>query len=250
MKRSALISDIIFSFFTLFFITLFLFRYLQIRLFIAILLSSVCGGLSAAATAAWLQSKRKSVFLKRSDEAQKEKLLFHLACLTDTEKTAFFLHRLCTEENDAKRLGNLRLYTNEQFYWLRFSFAPVTADEIVKLHRHKTSKEKVLFCNKIEDQAYALAQRFQIRVLTGNEVYALLKEHNALPKHYQNEESAEVKRQRRLRLWFARKNAKPFLIAAALTLTTALISPFPYYYILFGFALLATSLFIRILGYK
>lgn len=250
MKRSAFISDVIFSFTVALFCTLFIFRYLQISLPVSILLSIVCGSLSAGATAAWLQSKRKSVFLKRSDEAQKEKLLFHLACLSDTKKTDFFLKRFQTDEMQAKRLSNLRLYTDEQFYWLRFTFSPVNADEIVKLHRHKTNKAKVLLCNKIEDQAYALAQKFQIRVLTGNEVYALLKAQDALPKEYPDVENNEVKRQRRLRLWFSRKNAKPFLVAAALTLTTALVSPFPHYYFVFGFFLLILSVLIRFLGYK
>jgi len=246
MKRSALISDIIFSFIVAFFCTLFLFRHLQIRLFPAVILSSICGGLSACATAAWLQNKRKSVFLKRSDEAQKEKLLFHLACISNTEKTIFFLDRLSA----TKPLPPLRLHNEQTMYWLRFTFQPVHADEIVQLHRHKTDKEKVLLCNKIEDQAYALAQRFQIRVLTGNEVYAMLKERNALPEKYPHEETSENKRQRRLQLWFSRKNAKPFLTASVLTLTTALVSPFPRYYLIFGFAMLATSVAIRIWGYK
>lgn len=246
MKRSALISDVIFSFIVTFFVTLFLFRYLQIRLLPAVFLSVICGGLSAAATAAWLQNKRKSVFLKRSDETQKEKLLFHLACISNAEKTNFFLDRL----PQTKPLNNLRVYNENQMYWLRFNFTPVSADEIVKFHRHKTAKEKVLFCNKIEDQAYALAQHFQIHVFTGNEVYAFLKERGALPEKYPHEETAEHKRQRRLQLWFARKNAKPFLTAAALTLSTALVSPFPRYYVFFGFLLLTASVLIRIFGYK
>ena len=250
MKRSAFISDIIFSFVITFFCTLFLFRYVQIRLFPAVSLSVVCGGLSACATAAWLQKKRRSVFLKRSDEGQKEKLLFHLACISDTEKTNFFLERLQTDETQTQRVGNLRLHSDAQLYWLRFTFQPVNADEIVKLHRHKTDKRKVLLCNKIEDQAYALAQRFQIHVLTGNEVYAMLKERNALPENYPHEETSENKRQRRLHLWFAKKNAKPFLTAGALTLTTALISPFPRYYLIFGLTLLITAVLIRIFGYK
>ena len=235
-----------FSFIVVFFTTLFLFRYLQIRLFPAIILSSICGGLSACATAAWLQNKRKSVFLKRSDEAQKEKLLFHLACISNAEKMNFFLDRL----TQTKPLNHIRLCDEAQMYWLRFTFQPVNADEIVQLHRYKTDKEKVLLCNKIEDQAYALAQRFQIRVLTGNEVYAMLKERNALPEKYPHEQTSENKRQHRLQLWFSRKNAKPFLTVATLTLLTAIVSPFPRYYLIFGFAMLTTSVVIRIWGYK
>lgn len=250
MKRSALISDIIFAFFVAFLCTLFLFRYLGIGLFSAILLSVVCGGLTAAATAAFLQSKRKTVFLKRSDEAQKEKLLFHLACLSDEEKTDFFLRRLQTENSTAKRFGKLRLYTDENFYLLHFGFAPVNPDEVLAFSRLKTGKEKVVLCSKIEEQAYALAERLQMRILTGNEVYAYLKDNDALPAKYTGEETPEKKRKRRFELWFSRKNAKPFLVAAALTLLSALFSPFPYYYVLFGGIFLAASVLIRIFGCK
>ena len=78
MKRSAFISDIIFAFFVGFLCTLLFFRYVGIGLFPALLLSVVCGILTACATFTLLQSKRKTLFLKRSDEAQKAKLLLHL----------------------------------------------------------------------------------------------------------------------------------------------------------------------------
>ena len=249
MKRSAFISDIIFAFFVAFLCTLFLFRHLSVRLFFAIPLAMLCGGLAAGAIFSLLQSKRKTVFLKRSDEAKKEKLLFHLACLSDEEKTKFFLERMQGEAS-IQRFGKLRLTTEENFYLLRFSFAPVTSDEVAAFARWKTSKKKVLLCSKIEEHAYALAEKMRIRILTGNEVYAFLKDNDALPNQYPNEETAESKRKRRFELWFSRKNAKPFLVAAALTLFTALFSPFPYYYYVFGGLLLIASVLIRIFGYK
>ena len=70
MKRSAFISDIIFAFFVGFLCTLFLFRYVGIRLIPALLLSALCGVLTACAIFTLLQSKRKTLFLKRSDEAR------------------------------------------------------------------------------------------------------------------------------------------------------------------------------------
>ena len=247
MKRSAFISDVLFSFFITFLCTLFLFRTVGIRLFPAFILAAICGVLAACAIFTLLQSKRKTLFLKRSDEAKKEKLLFHLACLSDEEKTKFFLQRL-TQDGTVKRFGKLRLVSDRYFYQLRFSFAPVTADEIAAFSRLSTSKTKVLLCSKIEDNAYALAEKLEIRALTGNEVYAMLKDSDTLPETYVGEESPDKKRKRRLELWFSRKNAKPFLTAAVLTLTTALISPFPYYYFVFGGILLLTSVLIRILG--
>ena len=247
MKRSAFISDIIFAFFTAFLSTLLLFRFVGIRLVPSLFLSTLCGVLTACAIFTLLQSKRKTLFLKRSDEAKKEKLLFHLACLSDEEKTTFFQQRL-TADGNIKRFSRLRLISETYFYQLRFSFTPVNADEVAAFSRLKTSKEKVLLCSKIEDNAYALAQKLNIRTLTGNEVYAMLKDGDALPKKYIGEESSTKRRKRRLELWFSRKNAKPFLTAAILTLTTAFISPFPYYYFVFSGILLLASILIRIFG--
>ena len=249
MKRSAFISDIIFAFFVGFLCTLFLFRYVGIRLIPALLLSALCGVLTACAIFTLLQSKRKTLFLKRSDEAQKEKLLFHLACLSDEEKTNFFLQKL-SPETPLKRFNRLRLISEEQFYLLHFTFTPVTADEVAAFSRLKTNREKVLLCSTIEDSAYALAEKLNIRALTGNEVYALLKDNDGLPQTYVGVETSEAKRKRRFALWFSRKNAKPFLTAAALTLFTALISPFPYYYLIFGGILLIISVAIRIFGHR
>ena len=105
-----------------------------------------------------------------------------------------------------------------------------------------------MLCSTIEDNAYALAEKLHVRTLTGNEVYAMLKDNDGLPERYLGEESHDAKRKRRFELWFSRKNAKGFLTAAALTLLTALVSPFPYYYVVFGGILLTISILIRIFG--
>lgn len=245
MKRSAFISDLIFAFFVAFLCTLLFFRTSNIPLLPSILLATVCGGLTACAIFALLQRKRKTVFLKRSDEAKKERLLFHLACLSDEEKTDFFLTRM---GENVQHFSNLSLTNGEQLFLLRFSFAPVNADEVAAITRLSATKEKILLCGKIEDNAYALAEKMRIRILTGNEVYALLKDKDALPERYLGDEDSASKRKRHIELWFSRKNAKPFLVAATLTLLTAFVSPFPYYYFVFGGVMLLTSVFIRIFG--
>ena len=245
MKRSAFLSDLIFSFFSAFLFSLCLFRFWKIGLLLSFVLSLLCGTLTAASIGAYLQHKRKAVFLKHSDEREKEKLLLHLAFLSDEGKTKFFLDRLSQTEASVKRSGRLRLYTDEAFYFLRFSIAPVTSDEVLQCARLKTKKKKFLLCAKIEESAYTLAQRFDIKTLTGEQVYALLKEKNALPTEYLCEEKPKNKR---WRLWLARANAKRFLVASALVLLTAFLSPFPYYYFVFSALLLLCAVFIRIFG--
>lgn len=250
MKKSAYFSDIVFSFLLASLATLVLFRYFGLRLFSAAFLSAVCGALVAGAVAAILKSKRKNLDLKRSDEAQKRKLLLHLTLLSDDQKTKFFQTVLSADGLIAKRFSTLRLYTEELFYFLFFRFSPVTADEVARLSRLKTAKEKVVLCDKIDEEAAALCAKLDIRLKTGGEVYSLVKARELLPENYLGEEQPQNKTKRRLRLAFAKSNSRRFLVSGALLLLTSLITPFRFYYLLFGGILLLAALFIRIFGYS
>lgn len=250
MKKSAFLSDVLFAFTTVCVFTLCLFRYLGTRLLPALFLSVLCGVLAAAAVAAWLQNKRKNVLTKRSDEAQKQKLLLHLALLSDEQKTSFFesVFQKCGEA--VKRFGKLRLQTENSFYFLKFSFAPVTADEVARVSRLKTAKPKILLCSEIDDAALRLCTRLGITAQVGEAPYALVKKAEALPENYLGEETPENKRQKRRRLCFAKTNAKRFLTSGVLILFTSLLTPFPYYYLVFGSLLLLAALLVRIFGYS
>lgn len=247
MKRSAFISDIIFTFFLAGLFSLCFFRYLSVSLPVSFLLALLCGGLSAGAVGALLKSKRAKFFLKKSDEAQKRKFLLHLSLVSDEEKTGYF--QTLFAEALPRRLGKLRLATNEAFYFLSFRFAPVSADDAARYTRWKTSGKKILLCNAIDEDALDLCRRFQIEVITGDGVYALAKEKNALPTRYAGDESGEDKKRRRLKLCFSRSNSKRFFLGGALVLLTSLLTPFPYYYLVFGSLLLLAAALIRIFGY-
>ncbi len=248
MKKSAFISDLIFTFLSAGLFTLCLFRYLKIALPLACVLAILCGVLATASVGAFLQSKRKTYFLKRSDEAQKEKLMRHLLFLSDEGRTKFFLERLSSPEHPAKKFGILRIYTENALYALRFSYTPVSADEILRFSRVRTKKQKIVLCRQMDGDALELAKRLEMQVLEAPQVYELCRE--CLPAQFLGEESAEKKRKRHFQLWLSRSNARRFLLAAVLTLASALLSPFPYYYIVFGGVLLLLALLIRILGYE
>lgn len=249
MKKIAFFSDILFSFFVSFLFTLFFFRYLHVELLPALLLACLCGVLTAAAVGAILQIRRKNLYLKKSDETQKEKLLLHLALLSDEEKTKFLQRALTTEESVASRFGRLRLFTKTEFYFLKFSLAPVCADEIANLSRLKTGKKKILLCSQIEETAFSLCNRLGIEVKTGAYVYKLLKERNLLPETYLGDEPS-TRRKHRIKLWLSKSNAKRFLVGGALVLLLSRLTPFYYYYILLGCLLLFTAVFVRIFGYE
>ena len=251
MKKSAFLSDILFTFFLVWIVTLCLFRHLKTPLNAALLLAAVCGLLSACAHAALLQGKRKTILLKRSDAALKEKLSLHLSLLGDEEKTKLFSAALSLLENaPVKRVGKLRLQSETRLYFLCFRFAPVTTDDVARYSRYASAKQKTLLCERIEESALELCGRLHIEVRAGDFAFELLRSQNALPETYLCDEPQKDKHKRRLRLCFARSNAKRFLTSATLVLLLSLITPFPYYYLVFGGVLLLLALFTRIFGYS
>ena len=249
MKKSAYISDILFSFSLVCVFTLCLFRYLGVRLFFAFLLALLCGLLAALAIASWLGNKRRHFFLKKSDEALKQKLLLHLSLLSDEQTSAFF-YRFFRLKEDIRKMSKLRFIGEEYFYFLHFRFAPVTPDEIATLARLKTAKQKMLFCNELEDSALRLCARLNIQVRTGDDIFRMLKAENALPESYLGEDQTAKKRKFQLRVCFAKSNSRRFFVGGALILLSSLISPFPYYYLITGGLLLLISVCIRIFGYS
>ena len=244
MKRFAFISDLLFTFLASALLALCGFRFLTVGFWPSLLLAIPCGGLVTASVGAFLQSKRKSLLLKRSDEQAKEKLLLHLALLSDGAKTEFFKNALPAP---LQRFSLLRLHNEKQFYFLHFKLSPVTADDVAKYARLKTGKEKILLCGTIEPPAQTLCDRLHIQVKTGEEVYLTLKNADALPKAYLGDTAPDGKKHR-LRLWFSKKNSKRFLIGAALIFLTSLLTPFFYYYVVTSTILLLLSIFVRIFG--
>ncbi len=247
MKKFAFISDLLFTLLVSGIFTLVWFRYLDVALPLALFLSALCGCLFTLAVGVFLAHRRKNLYLKKSDEALKQKLLLHLALLSDEEKTDYFVAALSTRENPLHRFGKLRLFTATEFYFLKLSLTPLTLDEIPNLARLKTGKKKILVCGQIEDTALALCHRLDIEVKTGEWIFKELKNRGALPQSYLGDEPA-TKPKRHLKLWFARSNAKRFLVSGSLVLLLARLTPYSLYYLLFGCALLTTAVFIRIFG--
>ena len=274
MKKLAFISDLIFTFFVGFLFTACFFRFLRVSLVLALLLSAICGGLLTCAVAALLHSRRKKFFLKKADLETKDKLLLHLALLPEKDVTDYFLEyfqkaaaqsaqetthtktdsrpstpSIKTEPKSIIRQEHLQISVDKERYFLHFRFAPVTADDVAVVFRLQTQENKILFCAQIDAQAKALCDKLHIKTHTGEEVYTLLKQADALPSAYLG--STEKKRKLfKPKLWFAKANARRFLSSAALLLFLAQLTPFFYYYLIFGIILLSSAVVIRIFGYE
>lgn len=249
MKRFAFISDLIFTFTVSGLFTLCLFRFLSLPLWLSLTFASLCGALAVLGVGAWLQSKRKTAFLKQSDEALREKLFLHLALSGERARTEFSA-RLLPEDSEIVQRGKSRLLTQTDVFFIQFDFAPVSADDVARFSRYKTQRKKHLFCAKIHEDALLLARRLDIRVLCGNELFLAAKKAEALPEAYLGEESVSKGTKRRLKLWFAKANSRRFLVSAALILLVSTFTPFVYYYLLLCVCLLLAAIFTRIFGYE
>ena len=78
----------------------------------------------------------------------------------------------------------------------------------------------------------------------------MLKKENFLPSHNLCEHASTPQNKKRLHLYFAKSNSRRFLLGGVLILLTSLITPFPLYYLIFGSALVLSSIFVRIFGYR
>lgn len=247
MKKTALFSDILFTFLISGVFALCLFRHCGLSLKRALALAALCGTLCALSVGALLSYKRRQKLLKSSDEKEKQKLLLHLILLSDEKKTQFF-EEVFSASTTVKKWEKLRLCTPSETYFLRFSFAPVTPDDVADLARFKTKKQKILLCDDLEEKTKTLCQAFHVQVRTGSDVYRLVKSADKLPEVFLGDSAPVKKSERFKKLCFAKSNAKRFLSGGVLILLASVFTPFSRYYLLFGTLLLIVATLIRIFG--
>ena len=272
MKKSAFISDLIFTFCAAFIGSVCLLRYLTVSLLLSALTALAFATATTLLLGGYWKGKRAAFLLKKSEEREKDMLLLHLAFLSDGAQSKLFFEALKRHEtqNQPPRKVNadnadgatpteeepkliLRrnglIVSPTQTVMARFRFGALHADEITPLIR-ADSENKTLFCGELTKDAESLLTRLGIAVKKGEQSYLLLKEQNALPAEYLGADSFTQKKKRRAGLWFSKNNSRRFLGGGCLLLLTSLITPFPYYYLVLGGALLLTSIFVRVFGYR
>lgn len=253
MKKLACFSDTAFAFTAAFLPSLCYLRYRQVPLLWATLVSLLLGVGVSMLTWSYLKKKYAAATLKKSEKRQMEQLLLHLTLLSPKERTDFLMersHTLVGEEIQGKKLsaGKPFFYTDSQIVYCHFSLTPLTADELTPLLSLDDSRAPVLLCNDLDKTAARLSSALSVKVLTLPEIYLKLQESNRLPERYKGDKAFAKKKKRRLALWIQKSNAKPFLTGGALLLLSSLFSPFPYYYLIVGCALVGASAAVRIFG--
>ncbi|MBO4940042.1 MAG: hypothetical protein J6D30_03315 [Clostridia bacterium] len=187
--------------------------------------------------------------MKKSDEAKKEKLLLHLALSSDEQKTEYFEHLLAFSK-PIHRFGKLRLYTEDTFYQIHYGFTPLSLENVAAFSRLKTDKSKTIIYRSAQEDALALAARLGIETIPPEKIFTLVKEHDVFPLQYLGEEQPQNKRQRRLRICFSKRNGKRFFASGLALFVLSVLTPFAYYYLIYGGLLLLLSAIIRVFGYE
>lgn len=255
MKKSAYLSDLAFAFAATFLPALCYLRFRNVPLGWATLVAVLLAIGVCIAVGSLFQKKYHKETLKARERREAEMLTLDLALLSPKDACAWVLERwndLLENEPVGASLVKYRgvwlIVGESHVAGCRFSGAPIQAESLLGLLAYPTEKECVMLCSDLDPSAKELAERFSLRTMRGEELYLRLKKSNRLPATYKSAVAFDKKKKRRGQLWFQKRNAKPFLTGGALTLISSLFSPFPYYYLVMGIALVSLSAVLRFWG--
>ena len=169
----------------------------------------------------------------------------HLA-LTPPEETAQLLQTALKKDGANAGFQDGILTVDGSPAELLFCMEPLSADAVARLIQRRGDKFR-LYCNKLSPLAEALAQRFPIELIRGEEVYGLLQRTQLIPTPLLG--AAPRKRHReKLKAIFQKRNARPFFVSGALLLVMSLYTLFPVWYLAAGSTLLLVSVGLRLLA--
>ena len=252
MKKFAYFSDLAFAFTAAFLPTLCLLRYRDIPILSAIFLSVAVGILVCLPISFFFQKNYRRKRLKNHEKEEAEKLLLHLAMLSQEEQANFFLERLQIFTNEPGETrgeaGSFLIETDSCMLFPRFQAAPIGADDAMPLFNLNSTKKPILLCNKLSADANDFLKRFSIERVEGAEIYLRLKSNESLPNEYKSERAFEKKKKQRWAIFIKKENAKRFLTGGGLLLLSSFLSPFPYYYLVTGVALVGVSALVKVFG--
>ena len=251
MKKSAFFSDLFFAFSVGSLLFLCLLRSLRFPFVAALTLALVCGVLCAALAFIPLDKKRKKVVAEKKDAEKRDDLMLYLALLEE-RKCAEFFRPAFFDENAPPQIrylgGFYALETKEDLFFPLFTVRPVDGDCATQILRVESDKRKTLLCSSTAPETDRLLSRFKVAIRKADEIYGDIKSKKILPERYPFERETVPKLKSKTKLWFSRKNARGFLTGGIMLLFLSLITPFPYYYRLFGVLSLILAVIIRFYG--
>lgn len=241
-----LIADVIFYAVCVWFLSIGLMRYFRMDFTLAAILSSLFTLAGAGVSFLLLSLSHKKRRLNKKETAAREALLLHLALEKEERVRAALLNAYLADGKKA-HLNEDFLVVEDALYIPRFTMQPLSADEIARLIR--AYGKPAILCNALTPEAEKLAASFGLKVVRGDEIYALFTRTNTTPSPLILAELPRKSVRGTLRRIVSKKSARPFFTSGILLLFMSLFTFFPIYYLVSGCILTLLAICIRLFGF-
>ena len=193
----------------------------------------------------YISKKQNKSLVLNFDQKSKNLLKAHLALCSNEHITVLFLKLF----GESAKTKNGKIVLDGKTLFFNFKFAPLNLDDVAPII--KSPEEcKAVYCNEICADALNLLLTFEIKVLTVDKIYGLLKKADLLPKEYLFKERAKQSLANRIKLRFNRKLFAPLFWCGVALIGLSYFTFFPIYYIISGGVLLFIAGFLLVFGKK
>lgn len=240
----AMVADILFYAASAFVLSLCVLRYYRVTLWIALLCAALLAVAAALTVMLVMGRKRDRLLLTKREREAFDALMLRLA-LGKSEEVNSSLSAAFRADGKESEIAEGGLLVDGVPLYPCFTMEPLSADGIA-FHIREHGAASSVACNALSAEAEKLASAFGLKVMRGDEVYALFNRTKMLP------EPLSFDRPRTARRWarsFSKANARPFFVSGLLLLIMSLFTFFPLYYLISGSVLLLCSVAVRLFGF-
>lgn len=244
----ALVSDVVFYAVSVWFLSAALLRGTRAETWVCFVCATLTGLAAGILTFVLLYRRRSKRLLGKREREQRDALMLHLALETPERVRAALLTALRADGKDAHCEGDA-LCADGRKMIPQFTMQPLSADAVAGLLRRHGTQPFTLLCNSLSPEAAQLLDAFGRNAMAGDEVYALFLRTQTMPEPFICGEIPRRTLQKKIKLAFSKRNARPFFVSGMMLLIMSLFVFFPVYYLITGSVLLITAVLVRAFGY-
>ena len=246
------ISDIVFTFFSVFIISFIILNYFCGRIN-AIIISIWASLFITTIVCFFIIKQNKKGFLTKKQEKECSEVLTALSFASQVKVCNLFFDAFYKKHlSPEKTKGGIFISAENSLYFIKFSFDGITKTDIVKFFNRLTGNQKAVVCSQsFGKEITDFAKRFNGKILLkdGKWCYELLKEQALIPLITKAPYSCSGQKANFTPL-MQRKNAKKFFIFGVTFCAMSFFVPIKLYYTIFGCLMLITSVVLTFFGKK
>lgn len=251
MKTLTFITDLFFTFFIFFLISLTI-SYYYFERTTAVILSIILGGVACGVYAKFLSKKRKNTQIKNSESLAFENALTQLCLYTESEQLALIEKALTLKEyKTEKSKGGITIKGKHAVLFPLFSFDGVTKTDVVRIFNSIKQKETAyILSREVSSETKSFIDRFNGRIIVVNEkdTYHFLKQTNTLPCckfEFAKKSPLTIHAFKNI---LTKSKAKNLLAFGLIFIFSSYFVPIKIYYIICGSIFLFLALYARLFG--